>query len=232
MQHLSPLVRWLNNSTVDQLFCFTVHMWTHEHNVQISDTNVLATVEMCTSCSCDIHSFKKLNCSHGCSDTFKKKSSLHPFVMCQKSSRTCITKHISNPNHKAWVFPLDTGRTINLHVNKETVQRLLHLVHEKRWDLWQELWRLFYHDHVPAHIILSIGQFLAKQKLPCWNNLPTRPTCDPTRSSPAFFFFNLRGNCSDNRESFQKSIEAWQGTLGECDWFHGDYFKGEKNFWS
>lgn len=73
MQHLSPLVRWLNNSTVDQLFCFTVHMWTHEHNVQISDINVLATVEMCTSCSCDIHSFKKLNCSHGCSDTFKKK---------------------------------------------------------------------------------------------------------------------------------------------------------------
>lgn len=57
---------------------------------------------------------------------------------------------------------LPQGKTINQHVYKETLRCLLHSLHEKRQELWQDSSWLFHHDNKSTYNALSIWQFLAK----------------------------------------------------------------------
>ena len=56
---------------------------------------------------------------------------------------------------------LPYGHTVNQHVYKEVLRRLLRSVRKKRRDLWLNNSWLLHHDNAPAHTALSIRQFLA-----------------------------------------------------------------------
>ena len=59
---------------------------------------------------------------------------------------------------------LPQGHTVNQHVYKEILQRLLHSVREKRCELWQ--------DNAPAHNALSIRQFLVERNVTVMDHPP------------------------------------------------------------
>ena len=60
---------------------------------------------------------------------------------------------------------LPHGQTVNQHVYKEILQRLLRSVREKRRDLWESNTWLPHHDNAPAHTALSIRKFLADKNI-------------------------------------------------------------------
>ena len=59
---------------------------------------------------------------------------------------------------------LPQGQTVNQHVYKEILRRLLRSVHEKRRELWQDNAWLLRQDNAPAHNALSIRQFLVEKR--------------------------------------------------------------------
>ena len=68
---------------------------------------------------------------------------------------------------------LPQGQTINQHVYKNILRRLMRSVREKRRELWETKPWLLHHDNVPAHNALGIREFLAKITLLYWSNHPT-----------------------------------------------------------
>ena len=52
------------------------------------------------------------------------------------------------------------GQTVNQHIYKEILWHLLHSVHKKRYELWQDNTWLLHQDNALAHNTLSICQFL------------------------------------------------------------------------
>uniref|UniRef100_A0A3B4ZG82 Tc1-like transposase DDE domain-containing protein n=1 Tax=Stegastes partitus TaxID=144197 RepID=A0A3B4ZG82_9TELE len=76
------------------------------------------------------------------------------------------------------------------HVSKEILRRLLHSVHDKRQELWQDKWWLLQHDNAPAHNALSIPQFLAEKNI----SVLEQPPCSPHLALWDFFLFpKLKG---------------------------------------
>ena len=55
---------------------------------------------------------------------------------------------------------LALGQTINQHVYKNILRRLMRSVREKRRELWEMRSWLLYHDNAPAHNALEIREFL------------------------------------------------------------------------
>ena len=57
---------------------------------------------------------------------------------------------------------LPQGQTINQHVYKSFLRRLMRSVKEKRGELWETRLWLLHHDNAPAHNALGIWKFHAK----------------------------------------------------------------------
>uniref|UniRef100_A0A3B4Z9Q2 Tc1-like transposase DDE domain-containing protein n=1 Tax=Stegastes partitus TaxID=144197 RepID=A0A3B4Z9Q2_9TELE len=76
---------------------------------------------------------------------------------------------------------LPQGQTINQHIYKEILQRLLCSVR----DLW-----LLHHDNTPAHNALSIRQFLAEKNIAVLEQPPYSPHLAPW---DFFLFSKLKG---------------------------------------
>ena len=92
---------------------------------------------------------------------------------------------------------LPQGQTVNQHVYKEILRRLLRSVREKRRELWQDNAWLLHQDNAPAHNALSIRQFLAERNVTVLDHPPYSPDlapcdffCSPSsrRSSREFVF--------------------------------------------
>ena len=132
---------------------------------------------------------------------------------------------------------LPQGQTINQQVYKEIMQLLLCAVREKRRELWQDKSWLLHHDRAPAHIALSIWQFLAVLE---------QPPYSPDLAPRDFFLFPrligiIKGTCFESLEAisravtmesrgipeeyFQQCIEVWQRGMEKCIRFQGDYLK-------
>ena len=60
---------------------------------------------------------------------------------------------------------LPQGQTINQHVHKEILQRLLCAIREKRRDLWENNTWLLHDDNAPTHTVLSKRKFLADKNI-------------------------------------------------------------------
>ena len=139
---------------------------------------------------------------------------------------------------------LPQGQTVNQHVYKEILRRLLHSVCEKRRELWQDNAWLLHQDNAPAHNALSICQFLAKKNVTVLDHPPYSPDLAPCD----FFLFPkfkevIKGVCFLDmeatkktvtmelkrilEESFQECMEAWQNRMRKCVRLEGDYFEGE-----
>ena len=134
---------------------------------------------------------------------------------------------------------LPQGQTINQHVYKNILRRLMCSVREKRRELWETKSRLLHHDNAPAHNALEIREFPAK------NNIAVleQPAYSPDLT-PCDFFLSpklkevIKGTrCQDSEaiktamtielraipeKSFQECAEAWQRRLEKCIRDQGD----------
>ena len=70
---------------------------------------------------------------------------------------------------------LPQRQTVNQHVYKEILWRLLRSVCEKRRELWQDNAWLLHQDNAPAHNALSIRQFLAERNVTMLDHPPYSP---------------------------------------------------------
>ena len=74
---------------------------------------------------------------------------------------------------------LPQSQTVNQHVYKEILQRLLCTVREKRRDLWKSNTWLLYHNNAPAHTTFSIRMFLADKNISVLEQPPYSPDLAP-----------------------------------------------------
>ena len=138
---------------------------------------------------------------------------------------------------------LPQGQTINQHVYKEILRRLLRSVREKRQELWEDNSWVLHHDNAPAHTAPSIREFLAQKNIAVLEQPPYSP--DPAPCD--FFLFPklkgvIKGICFEDvhdikkamttelripEETFQECIQAWQRRMGKCIRLQGDYFEGD-----
>ena len=88
---------------------------------------------------------------------------------------------------------LPHGHTVNQHVYKEILRRLLRSVREKRRELWQ--------DNAPAHNALSIRQFLAERNVTVLDHPPYSPDL-----APCDFFCSP----SSRRPSRESVFQIWK----------------------
>ena len=122
---------------------------------------------------------------------------------------------------------LPQGQTINQHVYKNILRRLMHSVREKRRELWETRSWLLHHDNAPAHNALEIWEFLAKNNIAVLEQPPYSPYLVPC---DFFLFPKLKEIIKGTRfqdseaiktavtrefraiteESFQECVEVWQ----------------------
>ena len=80
---------------------------------------------------------------------------------------------------------LSQGQTINQHIYKNILRRLMRSVREKRRELWETRSWLLHHDNAPAHNALGIRKFLAKNSIA----VPEQPPYSPDLAPCDFFLF-------------------------------------------
>ena len=125
---------------------------------------------------------------------------------------------------------LPQGQTVNQHVYKEILRRLLRSVREKRRELRQDNAWLLHQDNAPAHNAMSICQFLAERNVTVLDHPPYSPDLAPGNF---FLFPKLKEVIKGVRfldmeaikkavttelkrspeESFQECMEAWQNRI-------------------
>jgi len=122
---------------------------------------------------------------------------------------------------------LPQGQTINQHIYKNILRRLMRSVREKRREPWETKSWLLHHDNTPAHNALIIREFLAKNNIAVLEQPPYSPNLDPC---DFFLFPKLKEVIKGTRfkdseaiktamtrelraileESFQECVEVWQ----------------------
>ena len=117
---------------------------------------------------------------------------------------------------------LPRGQTINQHIYKNILRRLMHSLREKRRELWETRSWLLHYDNAPAHNALGIREFLAKNNIVVPEQSPYSPDLAPC---DFFCFSNLRKSSKElvskiqkplkktvmrELQAFQECVEAWQ----------------------
>jgi len=82
--------------------------------------------------------------------------------------------------HKEFVPP---GQTVNQKFYLKLLKRLRDTVQKKRPEMWSSGDWFFHHDNAPAHMALSVQQFLAKNNM----MIIPHPTCSPDLAPCNFF---------------------------------------------
>ena len=141
--------------------------------------------------------------------------------------------------HKEFVPP---GKAVNHAFYKDILERLRKRVQRVQMDIADD-WVL-QHDNAPAHVALSIREFLAKKNIPLLPHPPYSPDLAPCD----FYLFpkmksKLKGHHFGTMENIQKIVTDELKTLTENDfqycygqwkkrWKHcvtskGSYFEGD-----
>ena len=102
---------------------------------------------------------------------------------------------------------LPQSQTVNQHVYKEILQRLLCSVYEKRRELWQNNAWLLHQDNAPAHNALNICQFPAERNVAVLDH----PPYSPDLASCDFFLFPklkevIKGVHFPDMEAIKKAV--------------------------
>ena len=71
------------------------------------------------------------------------------------------------------------GTTVNQHVYKEILRRLIVSVRTKRRDRYENNDWLLHHDNAPSHNALSIPQFLTERNVTMLDQSPYSPDLAP-----------------------------------------------------
>ena len=74
---------------------------------------------------------------------------------------------------------LPQRQTINQHVHKNILRRLMRSVREKKRELWETRSWLLHHDKAPVHYALGIREFLAKNNIAVMEQPPYSPDLAP-----------------------------------------------------
>jgi hypothetical protein len=95
-----------------------------------------------------------------------------------------VELYLHSPNTPSWrgsqlkhtenftfTFTLPQGLTVNQAYYVEISMRLREAMRRKRPDLWPNNW-IIHHDNAPAHMALSVKQFLAQKSTIEWNTRP------------------------------------------------------------
>ena len=100
---------------------------------------------------------------------------------------------------------LPQGTTVNHHVYKEILRRLIVSVRTKRRDRYENNDWLLHHDNAPSHNALSIRQFLTE-----WNGtMLDQPPYSPDLAPCKFFYFqNWKASL---KETHFPDLEAMKG---------------------
>ena len=177
------------------------------------------------------------------SEEWHTKSSPHPKKACMSRSRvkTMIIFFFDSRGtvHKEFVPP---GHTVNHIFYKDVLKRLRKQVQQVRTDIADD-W-VPHHDNAPAHTVLSIPEFLAKENIPVLPHPPYSPDLAPC---DFYLFPKLKSKVKVHHfgtmENIQKNITDELHTLMENDfrylydqwkkrWNHsvtsqGSYFEGD-----
>ena len=138
---------------------------------------------------------------------------------------------------------LPQDKTINQHVYKNILLRMMRLVREKRKEPWETRSWLLHHGNAPAHVDLEIREFLAKNNIAVLEQPPYSSDLAPCdfflflklkeviegthfQDSEAIKTAVMRELRAIPEESFQECVEAWQ-RLEKCTRAQGDYFQGD-----
>ena len=100
---------------------------------------------------------------------------------------------------------LSQGQTINQHVYKNILRRLMCSVREKRRELWETRSWLLHHDNAPAHNALEIRFFFAKNNISVLEQSACSPDLAPIVTS--FCFPNSRKSSKELVFKIQKPLK-------------------------
>ncbi|UYV77598.1 hypothetical protein LAZ67_15001667 [Cordylochernes scorpioides] len=140
---------------------------------------------------------------------------------------------------------LPQGRTVNEEYYLQVMRNLREAIRQKRPDLWKNKIWLLHHDNAPAHTLLLVRDFLAK------NNtlmMPQPPYSSELAPCDFFLFPKLKRPMKGRRyatldeiktaskkelkkiskNDFLKCFEDWKNRWHKCIISHGDYFEGDK----
>ncbi|UYV77838.1 hypothetical protein LAZ67_15002542 [Cordylochernes scorpioides] len=140
---------------------------------------------------------------------------------------------------------LPQGRTVNKEYYLQVMRKLHEAIRQKRPDLWKNKNWLLHHNKAPAHTLLLVRDFLAK------NNtlmMPQPPYSSDLAPCDFFLFPKLKRPMKGRRYAtldeiktaskeelkrflkmiFLKCFEDWKNRWHKCIISHGDYFEGNK----
>ena len=111
---------------------------------------------------------------------------------------------------------LSEDQTINQHVYKNILRRLMCLVREKRRELWETRSWLLHHDNAPAHNAFGVWEFLAKNNIAVLEQPPYSPGLAPCD----FFLFPkfkkvIRGTRFQDSEAIKTTVTRELRTILE-----------------
>ena len=135
------------------------------------------------------------------------------------------------------------GPTVNQRFYKVVLTRLINKIRQKRRASWSRKTWILHHDNDPAHIALSIKQFLVSKEITTLHH----PSYSPDSSRCDFFFFskterdsqgdtlprsrgyqNQRDETPQNHHKFLQCFKAWSKRMEKCIKANGEYFEGDK----
>ncbi|UYV64012.1 SEC14L1, partial [Cordylochernes scorpioides] len=140
---------------------------------------------------------------------------------------------------------LPQGRTVNKEYYLQVMRNLREAIRQKRPDLWKNKNWLLHHDNAPAHTLLLVRDFLAKNNTLMMPQPPYSPDLAPC---DFFLFPKLKRPMKGRRyamldeiktaskeelkkffkNDFLKCFEDWKNRWHKCIISHGDYFEGDK----
>ncbi|UYV77400.1 CSNK1A1 [Cordylochernes scorpioides] len=140
---------------------------------------------------------------------------------------------------------LPQGRTVNKEYYLQVMGNLREAIRQKRPDLWKNKNWLLHYDNAPAHTLLLVRDFLAKNNTLMMPQPPYSPDLAPC---DFFLFPKLKRPMKGRRyatldeiktaskeelkkilkNDFLKCFEDWKNCWHKCIISHGDYFEGDK----
>jgi transposase len=137
------------------------------------------------------------------------------------------------------------GQAVNKEFHVAVLKHLREAVCGKRPQLWMNQSWVLHHYNAPAHLLLFVCNFLARNKM----TVVPQPPFSPDLAPADFFLFpklksTLKGCRFDTtdeiqknlmnelftipKEVFQKAFKSWQKHWEWCVASNGNYFEGDK----
>ena len=152
---------------------------------------------------------------------------------------------LANPNRGIVLYEfVPTGQTVNQVYYLEVLERLQEIVRQKQPKLFANNSQILHHDNAPAHMALSVREFLATKQ----TTVLEHPAYSPDLAPSDFFLFLkikniLKGRQFDDNDDirsnttaalkaipqnqFQNCFDGWTTRWHRCIASQGEYFEDD-----